>query len=98
MKLSTFDKLLDFLNRLEQMHIHYTLSHHREQAVMVTVAVPGERWEIEFMHDGSVEVERFISSGDIKDEGALQELFSNYSDEQADEHPSIEENEIMMTA
>lgn len=33
---------------------------------MVMVATPGVRWEIEFMDDGSVEVERFRSTGKIE--------------------------------
>jgi hypothetical protein len=32
---------------------------------MVLVTVPGERWEVEFFADGSIEVERFISNGEI---------------------------------
>jgi hypothetical protein len=47
---------------------------------MVSVAVPGERWEIEFLADGSVEVERFTSAGEIYGEEALDELFVLYSD------------------
>ena len=47
---------------------------------MVTVAVPGERWEVEFLNDGSVEVEKFVSNGEIGGEEALGELFSRYSD------------------
>ncbi len=30
---------------------------------MVKVAVPGERWEVEFFEDGRVDVEVFRSSG-----------------------------------
>ena len=50
---------------------------------MVLVAVPGERWEIEFLADGSIEVERFISDGGIYGEEALNELFANYSDQES---------------
>ncbi len=35
----------------------------RPEAVMVALAVPGERWEIEFFTDGRIEVERFVSQG-----------------------------------
>jgi len=37
-------------------------------------------WEVEFFDDGSVEVERFISDGEISDEAALNELVKKYSD------------------
>ncbi|WP_216595229.1 hypothetical protein [Cylindrospermum stagnale] len=43
---------------------------------MVNVAIPGQRWEVEFFADGSVEVERFISSGEVAGEDVLSELFA----------------------
>jgi len=75
-----FHKLTSFLKRLEQAHIHYTLASHRDEAIMVLVTVPGERWEVEFLGDGTVEVERFISSGEICGEAALHELWTTYAD------------------
>lgn len=54
-------QFLRFLNRLEEEKIYYRLNKVREEAVMAEIAVPGERWEVEFMEDGSVEVERFVS-------------------------------------
>lgn len=62
---NVFDKFTVFLDALERRGIGYSLAHHREEAMMIIVAVPGERWEIEFLSDGSVEVERFISNGEI---------------------------------
>jgi hypothetical protein len=70
------NKLLTFLQKLEHRHISYTLAHHRDEAVMVIVAIPGERWEVEFFEDGMVEVERFISNGDIAEEEILNQLFN----------------------
>lgn len=75
-----FDKLLRFLNRLEQEKISYSLAHHRDEAVMVTVAVPGERWEVEFLSDGSVDVEKFVSHGGVAGEEALGKLFDRFSE------------------
>jgi len=69
-----------FLQNLEQQKLSYTLAHSRDEAIMVIVAVPGERWEVEFLSDGSVEVERFISNGEMAGENALDELFSRYSE------------------
>jgi hypothetical protein len=43
---------------------------------MVNVAVAGERWEVEFFEDGSVEVERFVSSGGINGEEVFSDLFA----------------------
>jgi hypothetical protein len=81
MKSEAFGKLLSFLKHLEQRNIQYTLAHHRDEAVMVLVAVPGERWEIEFLSDGSVDVERFSSIGETQGEEALEELFTRFSDQ-----------------
>jgi hypothetical protein len=47
---------------------------------MVSVAVPGERWEVEFFADGHVEVERFPSAGDIEGEEALKRLIDAFGD------------------
>jgi hypothetical protein len=44
--------------------IHHRLDQYRDDAIMVEVAVPGERWEIEFLDDGTVEAEVFRSDGD----------------------------------
>lgn len=78
---SSFAKLTRFLARLDAEQIYHTLSHHREESVMVNIAVPGQRWEVEFFVDGSVEVERFISAGEMSGEEALAELFEKYGGE-----------------
>lgn len=80
MKQQPFNKLTKFLKQLEQDKIHYTLASHRDDAIMVLVTVPGERWEIEFLGDGSVEVERFISDGEICGEEVLHELLTTHAD------------------
>lgn len=51
-----FKKLLAFLSHLEKMKIMHSLGHYRDNAIMVLVSVPGERWEIEFPDDGAVEI------------------------------------------
>ncbi|MEH2072294.1 MAG: hypothetical protein V7K47_29785 [Nostoc sp.] len=75
-----FDKLITFLNQLEQEKISYTLAHHRDETIMVNIAVAGKRWEVEFFKDGSVEVERFVSSGEINGEEVFSELFAMYTE------------------
>ncbi len=57
--------LLEFTAALEADRIDYSLRVVRLDAVMVLVTIPGQRWEIEFMRDGSIEVERFVSNGEI---------------------------------
>ncbi|OWP64461.1 hypothetical protein CDA63_03565 [Hymenobacter amundsenii] len=76
-------KLLSFLTELDSRKIHYMLAHHREEAIMVLVAVPGQRWEIEFFADSHVEVEVFKSAspgGGLEGEEALESLFRDFSD------------------
>ena len=80
-----FRKLTAFLQHLEHAHIHYTLASHREDAIMVLVTVPGERWEVEFLGDGTVEVERFISNGEMYGEETVHALLRRYAD-----HESVE--------
>ncbi|MED1205296.1 hypothetical protein [Heyndrickxia acidicola] len=71
---------IQFLNKLEDRHIYYRLNKVREEAVMVEVAVPGQRWEIEFMEDGTVEIEKFISDREYYDGEEIETLFKDFSD------------------
>ncbi|WP_410982893.1 hypothetical protein [Bacillus cereus] len=77
MKLKEF---IHFLNRLEDNHIFYKLSKVRRESIMVEVAVPGQRWEIEFMEDGTVEIEKFIADGDFYEGKEIDFLFADFSD------------------
>ena len=65
-------------------HFYYRLNKVRENSIMVEIAVPGERWEVEFItYDDKeyvVEVERFISNGEIGNEKELDVLFDEFSD------------------
>jgi len=81
MKDAIFSRLTTFLNELEKKNIHYTLAHNRDESIMVSVAIPGERWEIEFLDDGSIEIEKFIGNGEIYGKNMLNELFARYSDQ-----------------
>ena len=77
--MDTLNKLIKFLNKLEDSKIYYTLSKIRD-SILVSVAVPGERWEIEFMGNGEVECEKFIGNGEIHDAYIIDELFKRFSD------------------
>lgn len=79
--MAKLSKLTKFLDRLDQADMHYTLSSVREGAVLVGVTVPGERWEVEFMADGDVEIEVFKSDGEIHDDSIIEELFSRDSED-----------------
>jgi len=72
--------LNDFLNRLDALKVRYAVSKIRAVAILVEVFAPGEHWEIEFMDDGQMEIERYRSSGDIGDESELAELWALLDD------------------
>lgn len=74
-------ELINFLNKLEEKKIYYKLDKIRDESILVEIAVPGQRWEVEFMNDSSIEIEKFISDdGDLYDEKELEVLFRNFSD------------------
>jgi hypothetical protein len=57
------------------------VTHYREDAISVEVSVPGQRWEIDVLRDGSVDVEVFRSDGAIHDESVLDSLIQQFSDQ-----------------
>jgi hypothetical protein len=69
-----------FAERLAAAHIHYQLAMVRPGYIMFQIAVPGERWEVEFSSKGEVEVEVFRGNGDILDDSALDDLFERFTD------------------
>lgn len=70
-------QLIDFLEKLEEKKIYYKLNKVRD-AIMVEVAVPGERWEIEFFANGNIEVEKFVGNGEILDADEIEKLFTDF--------------------
>lgn len=51
-----------FLSRLEDAKIHFTIARHREDTVLVTLTLVGERVEVDVFEDGHMEVSRFPGS------------------------------------
>lgn len=66
-------KLIDFLEKLDELNIYYRLSKIRDR-ILVEVVVPCERWDVEFMCGGTVVVEKFKSDS-MYDESELENLF-----------------------
>jgi hypothetical protein len=64
--MSFFERLELIVKKLDELDATYDLSHVREGSLMIAVATPGKRWEIEVMRDGSLEVEVFVSTGVTK--------------------------------
>jgi len=98
MSRNVFDKLTSLLTDLERAGISYDLAHNRDEAITVNVAVPGERWEVEFLDDGSVEVERFVSNGEISGDEMLSQLFARYAGSADQEMESSEDIEVVSAA
>ena len=75
-----FGRLLDYLNRLDAAGIHYTLAHTRPDSIMIDVSLPGWRWEIEFMADGSVDIERYRSVAGVENDETLLDTLIDGAD------------------
>lgn len=73
------DKLLNFLDDLDNRKIYYRINRVRD-SILVEVAVPGQRWEVEFGRDGDIQIERFMSEGVIWDETVIERLLCDFSD------------------
>jgi hypothetical protein len=71
-------QLSAFLVKLERARIHYQMTSVRDGAVMIQVAVPGERWEIEFFSDNPPEVEVFRTGGVVSGGEMLGRLFAEH--------------------
>ena len=54
-------------------------AHARDDGIIVTLVLPGDRWEVEFLADGSSEIERFVTTGTLCNEDVLAELFAKYT-------------------
>ena|SRR5690606_20464222 len=100
---NSLQKVLDFLNKLDEHGLADSLEHNREETLTVLVGIPGERWEVEFRADGEVEVEVFYSGAeedDLEGEESLERLFTDYDDdyeegedENEDEDDDFEEDD-----
>ena len=57
--------LYSLLRKLEDAHIYFSLSRNRDDTVLVTMTVVGERVEVDVFDDGHMEVSRFLGTEDI---------------------------------
>jgi len=85
---NALQSLLGFLTDLEKAGIYFRLDRVRDEAIMVRIDVPGERWEVEFFADGEIEVERFGMTATTKSgvvgkpesDELLRDLLTKYAD------------------
>ncbi len=76
---------MELLKKLEDRNIYFQLNRTRDNTIMIEVAVPGQRWEIEYCFydensNGTFEIEKFVSDGTIYDKSELDVLFRDFSD------------------
>lgn len=64
-------RLEEFLVRLEAPRIFFKLGRTRQDCVLVEIAVPGERWEVEFGLDGDGDVEISRATGPLLEQRPL---------------------------
>lgn len=74
-------RIYKILRRLKEAKIHFVLSSYRDDTIMITVSVPGHRWEVEVFEDGSLETEVFSSDGSIIDYKATSNLIKQFTDD-----------------
>lgn len=77
--MDNLQRFIAFLTKLEDVKIYYRLNKVRD-GIMVEVSVPGQRWEVEFMANGMIEIEKFITENKILDERELELLFRDFAD------------------
>ncbi len=57
--------LFKLLRDLDEASISYTLGRHRDDTILITMTLVGERVEVHVFEDGHMEVSRFTGSEDI---------------------------------
>lgn len=75
------DKLRDFLERLSEHGVWYTLHYVRYGAVTVISYSPIGYWHFDFFPDGSVNVEIYRSDGVVHGEDKLEDFFETWRDD-----------------
>jgi hypothetical protein len=74
--MTALSKAAEFRRELDRRRVAYEFRIVRDEALMLSVPLPGERWEIEFFDDGRIELERVISQGVAGAPSALAELLA----------------------
>jgi len=75
--------LYKLLRELETASIHFSLGRHRNDSVLVSLVLVGERVEVDVFEDGHMEVSRFPGSeAVVGDERLVRQLIADNRDEQ----------------
>ena len=87
MKPEPFAKFMRIVRSLEVAQIHFRVDYHRYDAITVEAVVPGERWEIDILDDGTVDFERFVTTGGVVGEDEMKTAIEKWA-----EPAPVEEN------
>jgi len=75
--------LYEILSLLEKEKLWFRVDRHRDDTVMITVTVVGERLEIDVFEDGHVEFSRFLGDEGVdSDAKRLMDLIAQHGREQ----------------
>ncbi len=79
--MNAFEHMMQILSLLDEKGIYYRLNKvsTENDCILIDMAVPGERWEIEIDEASNVYIEKFVSDGSIYGEDELDTLLSRYS-------------------
>ena len=76
--------LYRILRLLDEQRLWYRVDRHREDTVMISVTVVGERLEIDVFEDGHVEFSRFLGDEGVEsDAGLLDQLIRQHGKDAA---------------
>ncbi|MGD0069481.1 MAG: hypothetical protein ABSB76_39430 [Streptosporangiaceae bacterium] len=74
--MTALSRASELCRELRLRHASFEILIARDDAIMVSVAIPGERWEIEFRDDETIELERFVSQGVTDAPHVLEDLLA----------------------
>jgi hypothetical protein len=73
-------KVMRILRELEAAKIYFQLAHNRDDGITIEAVVPGERWEIDILEDGTIDFERFVTTANICGEAELMSAIAQYAE------------------
>lgn len=74
--MTALSRASELCQELRLRHASFEVMITRDDAIMVSFAIPGERWEIEFYDNGTIELERFVSQGVTNAPDVLEDLLA----------------------
>ena len=73
--------LYEILNKLDESRVHYRLDKQRPRAIMICIAVPGERIEMEVFDNGDIETSRFVGDESVSmEKNEIDIILQRYAD------------------